>query len=230
MSETNGLHPAAADLQAFADGEAGSEHVAAHLETCPACRAEVAATRRVTAALSLGSRPPDALLARIQARRSASSAPIVPIASRRERTRARRIVLPLGLAAAAALAIIVPRAMREPADVAPGGPGAKGTPRLDIVLDERIVTETGPTSIDSVSWDISDTTGALRAELRYLAGTPESDRAERLAARIAEQLQAAGLKASSITVISVAAGASPGSPPAGAVAVTMRAGAARAAP
>jgi hypothetical protein len=218
---TNGIHPGTADLQAFADGEAGSEHVATHLEACPVCRAEVAAVRRVTAALSLGSKPPDALLERIQALRAASSAP-VPIASRRERMRARRLILPLGLAAAAALAIIVPRAIREPVDVAPGGPGAKGTPRLDVVLQEEIVTETGPTSIDSVSWDISDTTGALRAELRYLAATAESDRAERLATRIAQQLRAAGLNASSITLIPVTAGDSRVSPPAGAVAVTIR--------
>ena len=220
----NGAHPELADLHAFADGEAGSERIAPHVESCAVCRAEVAAVRRVTAALSLGSRSPDTLMERIRARRADSDERVAPIAARRERASARRFMLPLGLAAAAALAIIVPRAMREPvADGTPSVSGAKGATPSDIVVRQAVVTETGPTSIDSISWDFSDATGVLSAELRYLSGIPESARAELLASRIAGQLREAGLGASSIAVIPVPAGAARESPPAGAVGVTIRA-------
>lgn len=219
-----GPHPEPAELQSFADGEAGSERVAAHLESCAVCRAEVAAIRRVTAALSLGSKPPDALLERIRARRAASEEGVVPLAPRRERAGHRRYMLPLGLAAAAALAVIVPRAMREPADEQPRSvPGAKGVSPVDVVVEERIVTETGATSIDSISWDTIDSAGMSRAELRYLTGVPESARAERLANRLADQLREAGMEGSAITVIPVPSGALRESPPAGAVAVRIRA-------
>lgn len=227
----NGPHPEPADLQAFADGETGSERVAAHVESCAVCRADVAAIRRVTAALSLGSTSPDTLMERIRERRDGSDQRVVSIAPRRERPGARRFMLPLGLAAAAALAIIVPRAMREPvSDETPGTSGAKGATPADLVVQETIVTETGPTSIDSISWDISDRTGALRAEVRYLAGVAESASAELLANRVADQLRESGMDASSITVIPVPGGATRESPPAGAVAVTIRSRAPRTAP
>ena len=59
-----------------------------------------------------------------------------------------------------ALAVIVPRAMREPADEQPRSvPGAKGMTPVDAVVEERIVTETGATSIDSISWDTIDSAG-----------------------------------------------------------------------
>lgn len=220
----NGPHPEPAELQALADGEAESERVAAHLESCAACRAEVAAIRRVTAALSLGSTPPDALLERIRARKAASQERVVPLAPRRERARSRRYMLPLGLAAAAALAIMLPRALREPSDgESRRASGAKGVTPVGGVVAERIVTETGPTSIDSTSWDMIDDAGTSRAELRYLADVPESARAELLANRLAEQLREAGMEASSITVIPIPSGGSRESPPAGAVAVTIRA-------
>lgn len=219
----NGSHPEPADLQSFADGEAGSERVAAHIQSCAACREEVAAIRRVTAALSLGSTPPDTLLERIRARRADSHDRAIPMASRRERANARRFILPLGLAAAAALALIVPRAMREPpGDDMPAVSEAKGGTPRDFVVQQAIVTETGPTSIDSTSWDVGGAAGALRAELRYLAGVPESARAELLAGRVAQQLRESGIDATSITVIAVAAGASRESPPAGAVVVEIR--------
>lgn len=220
----SGLHPEPLELQAFADGEAGSERIAAHVESCAVCRAEVAAVRRVTAALSLGSKPPHTLLERIRARRADSHERVVPIASRRERAGARRFMLPLGLAAAAALAIIVPRAMREPVDErAPSVPGAKGGTPADVVLEEMIVTETGATSIDSISWDMLDNAGVSRAELRYRAGIPQAARAELLANRVAQRLREGGVDGSAITVIPIAPGSPTESPPAGTVAVTIRA-------
>lgn len=219
----NGAHPEPAELHAFADGEAQSGRVATHLQSCDVCRAEVAAIRRVTAALSLGSKPPDTLAERIRERRAAGGDGVISIAAARERKSARRFILPLGLAAAAALAIIVPRAMREPArDVAPNSAGAKGAAPADLVVQETIVTETGPTSIDSISWDISDSAGELNAELRYLAGVPDSARAELLARRVAQLLRERGMVASSIMVIPVQAGAPREAPPAGAVAVIIR--------
>ena len=220
----NGPHPEPAELQSFADGEAESERVAVHLESCAVCRADVAAIRRVTAALSLGSKPPDALLERIRARRAASEERVVPLAPRRERARSRRYMLPLGLAAAAALAIMLPRALRETADEQPpSASGAKGVTPVDVVVTERIVTETGPTSIDSITWDMIGDARTSRAELRYLAGVPESARAELLANRLAVQLREAGMEATAITVIPIPSGGSRASPPAGAVAVTIRA-------
>ena len=216
-----GPHPEPVELQAFADGEADGARVAAHVESCAVCRAEVAAIRRVTAALSLGSKPPGTLLERIRERRADSHERVVPIGSRRERTSARRFMLPLGLAAAAALAIIVPRAMREPVDDGTGVTGAKGATPSETVVRQVIVTETGPTSIDSISWDVSEGKGALRAELRYLSGIPESPRAELLAGRVAQRLRESGMRASSITVIPIPAGTARELPPAGAVTVTI---------
>jgi hypothetical protein len=219
----NGPHPEPAELQSIADGEAGTERVVAHLESCEVCRAEVAAIRRVTAALSLGSRPPDALLERVRARRAVSEERVVPLAPRRERASSRRYMLPLGLAAAAALAIMLPQALREPADEQPRSvSGAKGVTPVDVVVEERIVTETGATSIDSMSWDMIDNARVSRAELRYLTGVPESARAESLANRVAHRLREAGMDGRAITLIPVSA-APPESPPAGAVAVTIRA-------
>ena len=101
----NGSHPEPVELQAFADGEAESARVAAHVESCAVCRAEVAAIRRVTAALSLGSKPPDSLLERIPERRANSHERVVPTAPRRERRTARRFMLPLGLASAATVRV-----------------------------------------------------------------------------------------------------------------------------
>lgn len=220
----SGPHPEPVELQAFADGEAGSERTAAHMESCAVCRAEVAAVRRVSAALSLGSKPPDTLMERIRERRADFHERVGPIASRRERAGARRFMLPLGLAAAAALAIIVPRAMREPVDEqSPSVPGAKGATPVDVVVEEMIVTETGATSIDSISWDVLDNARVSRAELRYITGVPEAARAELLVNRVAQQLREAGMDGSAITVIPIAPGSAPESPPAGAVAVTIRA-------
>lgn len=219
----SGTHPDSAELQGYADGEAQSERVASHVESCATCREEVAAIRRVTAALSLGSRPPDSLAERIRARRAApaQAAPLIPL--RRSRMRARNLVLPVGLAAAAVLAIFVPRALREPSgEDSPSFPGAKGVLPADTVVLETVVTEMGATSIDSISWDISSPTAALKAELRYVAGVAESPRAERLARRVAEQLRAAGIGAASITVNPVRSEAAGGPLPAGAVAVTIR--------
>lgn len=218
----NGWHPEPAELHAFADGEAESGRVAAHVQSCEVCRAEVAAIRRVTAMLSLGSRPADTLTERIRERRAAGEG-VISIAARRERTSARRFMLPLGLAAAAALAIIVPRAARMPApDAVPSSAGAKGAAPAGLVVQEAIVTETGPTSIDSISWDISDSAGELNAELSYLAGVPESGRAEQLARRVAEQLRESGVDAKAIRFVPVHAGGSVESPPGGAVAVIIR--------
>lgn len=218
----SGTHPDSAELQGYADGEAQSERVASHVESCAICREEVAAIRRVTAALSLGSRPPDSLTERVRTRRAApaQAVPVIPL--RRTRMRARNFVLPIGLAAAAALAIFVPRALREPSrEESPSPAGAKGVLPADMVVFEAVVTETGSTSIDSISWDLSGP-AALKVELRYVAGVAESPRAERLAGRAAEQLRAAGIDATSITVNSVRPEAAAGSLPAGAVAVIIR--------
>jgi anti-sigma factor RsiW len=77
----NGMHPDAAELQAHADGEVMDERVTAHVASCAECRAEIVAIRRVTAALSLGSRPPDSLTDKIRARRAeaAQGAPMIPV-------------------------------------------------------------------------------------------------------------------------------------------------------
>ncbi|MCR4342123.1 MAG: hypothetical protein NUW01_19780 [Gemmatimonadaceae bacterium] len=216
----NGTHPDAAELQSHADGETLDERVAAHIESCASCREEVAAIRRVTAALSLGSRPSDSLTEKIRARRaeSAQGAPVAPLRARR--TRFRTFLLPVGLAAAAALALFVPRAWRERApDERSPAAGAKGAPPLDIVVDEAIVTETGATSIDSVSWEISGP--GITAELRYVTGRAESPGAARLAERVVERLMEAGLERSSIAVRPAPARETNRPLPPGAVGVTL---------
>lgn len=219
----NGIHPTSAELQAHADGEAGDERVLAHLGSCATCREEVAAIRRVTAALSLGSAPPDSLTERIQSRR-AEIARSIAAATKPSRSRRdiRRFALPAGLAAAAALAIFVPRALREPAlGEGPTSAGAKGAVRGDVVISETIVTETGSTSLDSISWEFSGLPTA-RVALSYVGGVAESGQAERLAARVAGRLRAAGIADTQMTIDAASASAA-GSLPPGAVRVTIRA-------
>lgn len=216
----SGAHPDVAELQAHADGEAVDERVAAHVASCAECREEIAAIRRVTAALSLGSRPPDSLADKVRARRADSARGDTGIPRRAPRMRRRTFLVPVGLAAAAALAVFVPRAWREPhPDEDSPYAGAKGAPRIDSVAGEVIVTEKGATSIDSVSWDISGP--GITAELRYVVGLAESRRAARVAERVAERLMDAGLGRASITIRRVRA--PEGSPlPPGAVGVTLR--------
>ncbi len=222
MAESmNGIHPGAAELQSYADGEAPDERVASHVESCAACREEVAAIRRVTAALSLGSTAPESLTGKIRARRAKSrdGAPVTPL--RAPRPRSRSFLLPVGLAAAAALALFVPRARRDaPSDERSPSSGAKGARAPDRVLRETIVTETGATSIDSVSWEISGS--GMTAELRYVTGVAESAGAARLAERVQARLMDAGLERSSITIRPLAAEDGAASPPPGAVGVTLR--------
>lgn len=216
----NRAHPDPAELQAHADGEATDDRVTAHIASCAECREEVTAIRRVTAALSLGSRPSDSLTQKIRARR-AESAHVAPVIHARARgTRRRTFLLPVGLAAAAALALFVPRAWREPPVEERPPSAAKGALPPDIAISETIVTETGPTSIDSVSWELSGP--GIAAELRYVTGLAESPRAARLAERVAERLTDAGLERASITIRPLAAhdGARPLPP--GAVGVTLR--------
>ena len=215
----NAGHANDAELQAYADGELVAERVTAHVASCAECREEIAGIRRVTAALSLGSKPPDSLTEKIRSRRaeSARTAPVIPLRSRQRRA----FLLPVGLAAAAALALFVPRAWRDqPPDDSSPPAGAKGAQPFDIVLGERIVTEMGATSIDSVSWEISGT--GITAELRYLTGVAESPSAARLAERVQEQLTDAGLPRSSITVRPLATQDQMRPVPPGAVAVTLR--------
>lgn len=175
---TRAGHPETAELQAHADGELQDERVARHVESCAACRDGVAAARRVTAALALGSRPSDTLMTRIQAKRAgAASAPSRAI---RPRFRLRALAMPVGLAAAAALAIIVPR-MREPIrDETPSASGAKGVfPRA---VFETLLRERKPASLDSV-FQAAQGRGMI-VELRYSSGNGESKRAEDLVNRI----------------------------------------------
>lgn len=221
MAESlGGPHPDAAELQRYADGEVQDDRMAAHVESCAACRAEIAAIRRVTMALSLGSTPPDSLTGRIRARRAAISQDTPAISRRNPRRRARTFMLPVGLAAAATLAIFVPRALREPpGDTSPPVSGAKGALPPDAVLDETIVTETGRTSIDSTSWDVA--APGMTVVIRYFTGRDESPRAERLARRVAERLREAGVDAAAITVRPVLPTASDRPLPPGAVGITV---------
>lgn len=217
----NGAHPDAAKLQAYADGDGADERVSAHVAVCAECQEEIMATRRVTAALSLGSKPSDALTEKIRARRaeSARGDRVIPLHARG--TRRRTFLLPVGLAAAAALALVVPRVWREPPpDERSPSVGAKGVRPLGIVVGEVIVTETGATSIDSVAWDISGP--GMTAELRYVTGLAESPRAARLAERITERLTDAGLERSAIRVQPVAERETARPLPPGSVRVTLQ--------
>lgn len=217
----NDTHPDAAELQAHADGEGLDGRVSAHVATCAECREEVAAIRRVTAALSLGSKPRDSLAEKIRARRAESARGAPVISPRARRMRGRNFLLPVGLAAAAALALFVPRAWREsPFAADPPSAGAKGAPPLDLVVDETIVTEAGATSLDSLSWDISGS--GITAELRYVADVAQSAGAARLAERVVQRLVDGGLDRSSITIRPVAAQDDTSALPVGAVRVTLR--------
>lgn len=216
------MHPLPAELQAHADGEPTDGRVAAHVASCAECRAEIAAVRRVTAGLILGSKAPDSLTAKIRARRAvrAHADPLLTQRARRARSR-ENFMVPAGLLAAAALALFVPRAWREQASDARTAPiGAKGGQRVELAARETIVTETGATSIDSVSWDVSGP--GTTAELRYVTGLAETPGAERLAERIAQRLVEAGVDRSAISVRRVPFVQDDVPLPAGAVGITLR--------
>lgn len=218
-----GIHPESAELQRFADGEATDPQLASHVESCALCRQEIAAVRRVTAALSLGSKVPDSLAARLQARRSevAGMTSAKPL-TRRRRPHARFFIVPVGLAAAAVLVVFVPRALRNPSPK-PGivNIGAKGAiPAGAVLVETTVVTATGKNSIDSVSWEIS--VPGMTVELRYVADRAESPQARRLADRVAELLREEGIDASAITVRGEPLQAFQRSLPAGAVEITWR--------
>lgn len=220
---THGVHPESAELQRFADGESMDPQLARHVESCALCRDEIAAVRRVTAALSLGSKVPDSLAARIQARRSDGAGMISSQPPARRRTsRARFFMVPIGLAAAAVAVVLVPRVLRNP----PSEPrivdvGAKSAiPARAVRVVTTVVTEAGKTSIDSVSWEII--APGMTVELRYVADRAESSQARRLADRVAELLRKEGVDASGITVRGEPLQAFRKPLPAGAVEITWR--------
>lgn len=216
-----GTHPGSTELQRFADGENMDLEVAKHIESCAACREEVAAVRHVTAALSLGSRVPDSLAARIHARRGATGNATPTLSLHRSRPRIRSFMLPVGLAAAALLVVFVPRALRRTSsEDSPAAVGSKGVMSGSGILFETIVTEQGSSSIDSVSWDIAGP--GTTVELRYVAGRAESARAARLAGRVLESLRRGGVDSSAITVKAEPAWGAGKGLPAGAVGVTVR--------
>lgn len=220
--QSNGMHPDAAELQAHADGEVVDERVLAHVAACAGCREEVAAVRRVTAALALGSRPSDRLMDKIQERRASLAREALVDPLRAARARRRAFLLPVGLAAAAALALFVPRAWREPTpDEAPPVPGAKGPASSGMTMTEMVVTETGATSIDSISWDV--TGPGITAEVSYTTEAAESPRAGRLADQVVERLVEGGLARPAITVIPVPLREQNEPLPPGAVRVRLRA-------
>lgn len=191
----SGAHPDSAALQLYADGESQDQRVASHVESCAACRAEVAAVRRVTAALSLSSAPPASLSARIQERRAAAAA---PVRLRTSHSRARPFLLPVGLAAAAALVIFLPRAMREPPPgVEPLPSGSKGVSPGGAVTFETLLAEANQSSLDSVTRALDDS-GSV--EIRYVVGRAGSARAELLADSVLELLRERGVERSVITV------------------------------
>lgn len=219
MAERMGTHPDSAELQKYADGEVQDKRVALHVESCATCREEVAAVRRVTAALSLGSKAPDSLAARIQERRVVGGRVTPPAPFRRSRIRV--FMLPVGLAAAAALAVFVPRALREtPRDVDPSALGAKGAIPADAVVFETVLSEWSASSLDSVLRALGSPGTAV--ELRYVTDRDESVQAQRLADGIARFLREEGVEESGITVRRELAQAHLRPLPAGAVGITVR--------
>lgn len=214
----SGAHPDSAALQLYADGEAQDQRIASHVESCAVCRAEVAAVRRVTAALSLSSVPPTSLGTRIQERRAAAAA--APVRLRHTHSRVRPFLLPAGLAAAAALVIFLPRAMREPApNVEPSASGAKGAVPGGAVLFETLLAEASQSSLDSVVRALGDSGSVV--EIRYVAGRAGSARAELLADSVAELLRERGVEQSIIAVRRESEDRA-GVPPDGFVAVRVR--------
>ena len=214
----NADHPDSAELQMYADSEPHDDRVARHVESCAICRDEVAAVRRVTAALALGSRPHASLLARIQSKRADADRPVL-VPSSRSPFRARAFALPVGLAAAAALLIFAPRAWREDDRVAePGVVGAKGP--LSGLEFETVLTGWRQASVDSVVRSLGD--GESRVEVRYNAGRG-SDRAEQLADRVTRYMVDRGVSRSRIDVRRMVPQAPRGELPGGAVAITVRA-------
>lgn len=217
MDETTRAgHPETAELQAHADGEPQDDRVARHMESCAMCREEVAAVRRVNAALALGSKPSDSLLARIQAKR-AGAASALPRASR-ARPRLRAFAVPVGLAAAALL-VFAPRVFRDDRTLeVPATVGAKRA--LPGSVFETLLTEWTMLPLDSVVRS-ADGRG-MTVKLRYAAGFSESGEAEQLAARIREYLTEQGIDPAAIEVSREATQLSTRRIPAGAVHITVR--------
>lgn len=107
-------HPALLDLHRIADGDFHAEsdaQLVAHVRTCVMCRREIEDARRVTAALSLLSHPPNELFDRIRARRAAGERVILPsdaaAAKQHVAQRRGRRLQPWGLAIAASLVLAI---------------------------------------------------------------------------------------------------------------------------
>ncbi|MEO7646624.1 MAG: hypothetical protein ABIV11_00110 [Gemmatimonadaceae bacterium] len=195
---TRSTHPDSAELQKYADDEIQDDELIMHVESCATCREEIAAVRRVTAALSLTSKSPDSLSARIHSRRADHNRVASPVAISRSKSRVRGFILPVGLAAAAMLVIFAPRALREESlDVTAPTSGAKGMTPSGAVF-ETVLSEWSQGSIDSAvqALDAPGTT----VELRYVTGRDESARAQVLADSIAGFLRDRGVAAHAITV------------------------------
>lgn len=222
-----GAHPDSPELQRYADGAADvarDERLLAHVESCAECCAEVERIQRVTAALSLTSKAPSSLSARIESRRAAAATSRA-LASSPSRTR--RFLLPVGLAAAAVLVMITPWAWREIRNERAVFPGEKGIPApwpnipqpISRWLFDRVITEWDLALMDSAA--AAGRQADAQIHIRYDASA-DSPTGRDLALRAASYFASRGIPAGRIDV-SGSRGGAPAIPPVGAVRITVTA-------
>lgn len=206
-------HPTDDDLQRVADGDvdAGSDaSLLAHVSACPHCRAELERVRRVTAALSLSSVAPDALLEKIR-QRQAQEGIASPLPGSRLRSGPRlrsgrrlRMLVPAGLAAAVILALLTESAWRPDSTPGEKSKAADEPPaRLIIALDDW-----RQPAMDSVLIAVRD----REATVDISFGHRQSKSAlsgRRLADSVAGYLRARGISAERVTVAQRTTGADP---------------------
>lgn len=132
-------HPADEALQRLADGDVdrdGDASLVAHVDHCPQCRDEIERVRRVTAALSLSSVAPDAVLEKIRQRRAQGNMQPPVRASSVRSSRRMRFLLPAGLAAAAIVALFGKSAWRPDSTPAVHSKSADPTATLSLTIDD----------------------------------------------------------------------------------------------
>ncbi|MGI8619325.1 MAG: hypothetical protein ACR2L6_09600 [Gemmatimonadaceae bacterium] len=200
-------HPADDALQRLADGDVdrdGDASLVAHVDHCPQCRDEIERVRRVTAALSLSSVAPDAVLGKIRQRRAQGSMQPPVRGSSVRSSRRMRFVLPAGLAAAAIFALFGKSAWRPDSTPAVHSKAAgHPTATLSLTIDDW-----RQPALDSVLAALRDRDATVRiffSPLKSKASLSGSDLADSVAGYFRDR----GISAERVTLIRRATGPDP---------------------
>ncbi len=190
-------HPTDEELQRAADGDidaAVDASLLGHIEGCAECRAEIERVQRVTAALSLTSVVPELDFARIREQREPRSMRPPVRASGISGNRRLRILVPAGLAAAAALVLFSQRSRRS--ELEPGANAHAEQPATRLLAT---MAEWRQPAIDSAIAGLEEP--QTRIEISFSAPGAKSVSAGRqLADSVARYLRERGVRPDRVTV------------------------------